>query len=159
MPHEDGAAYAPVVATVSLGGSIVLDIYRKRESEQEARAKIVREGEDEAEAAAGPGMDNTVPSTSGSKADFHRPVHRILQEPGSLLITMGTAYTDLMHGISPVTTDVELAGDTIANWELLRDPSRFTDGRNERTTRVSLTYRDVLKVSRMANKIFGLGRR
>lgn len=29
MPHEDGAAYFPVVVTVSLGASIVLDIYGK----------------------------------------------------------------------------------------------------------------------------------
>ncbi len=29
MPHEDGAAYWPVVATVSLGAPIVLDIYGK----------------------------------------------------------------------------------------------------------------------------------
>lgn len=29
MPHEDGPAYHPVVATVSLGASIVLDIYEK----------------------------------------------------------------------------------------------------------------------------------
>lgn len=31
MAHEDGAAYWPVVATVSLGASIVLDIYEKGE--------------------------------------------------------------------------------------------------------------------------------
>ncbi len=29
MPHEDGAAYWPVVATVSLGSAIVFDIYEK----------------------------------------------------------------------------------------------------------------------------------
>jgi len=31
MPHEDGTAYHPVVATVSLGAPIVLDIYEKGE--------------------------------------------------------------------------------------------------------------------------------
>jgi alkylated DNA repair protein alkB family protein 6 len=29
MPHEDGAAYWPVVATISLGSAIVFDIYEK----------------------------------------------------------------------------------------------------------------------------------
>lgn len=29
MPHEDGAAYHPVVATVSLSGTLVLDVYEK----------------------------------------------------------------------------------------------------------------------------------
>ena len=29
MPHEDGPAYWPVVATVSLGGALTLDIYEK----------------------------------------------------------------------------------------------------------------------------------
>ncbi|KAJ6144416.1 hypothetical protein N7470_008311 [Penicillium chermesinum] len=31
MPHEDGAAYYPIVATVSLGAPIVLDIYPKND--------------------------------------------------------------------------------------------------------------------------------
>lgn len=31
MPHQDGAAYWPVVATVSLAAPIVLDIYGKAE--------------------------------------------------------------------------------------------------------------------------------
>jgi alkylated DNA repair protein alkB family protein 6 len=31
MPHEDGPAYWPVVATVSLGSALVLDIYEKDE--------------------------------------------------------------------------------------------------------------------------------
>ena len=30
LPHEDGAAYWPVVGTVSLGGVVVLDVYEKR---------------------------------------------------------------------------------------------------------------------------------
>ena len=36
LPHEDGAAYWPVVGTVSLGGVVVLDVYeKKREGEGE----------------------------------------------------------------------------------------------------------------------------
>src|SRR5699024_11991713 len=32
MPHEDGGAYYPTVATVSLGGAVVLDLYEDRKS-------------------------------------------------------------------------------------------------------------------------------
>jgi alkylated DNA repair protein alkB family protein 6 len=36
MAHEDGAAYYPMVATVSLGAPIVLDIYEKEEGGRRA---------------------------------------------------------------------------------------------------------------------------
>jgi alkylated DNA repair protein alkB homolog 6 len=40
MPHEDGPAYFPVTATVSLGSAIVLDIYEKNgQGEREITAK------------------------------------------------------------------------------------------------------------------------
>ncbi|TQV99966.1 hypothetical protein V2A60_005380 [Cordyceps javanica] len=81
------------------------------------------------------------------------PAWRILQEPRSLLITTDNLYTDYLHGIADIEEDVNLSADTVANWSLLRDPSVFEDGRNVRQTRTSLTYRDVLKVSKAANKI------
>lgn len=125
MPHEDGAAYYPVVATVSLRGTVVLDISEK------AR------GEDGAE---------------GQPRSW-----RILQEPRSLLVTTGSAYTNALHGIADVHEDLNLDAETVANWRLLGDPKPFTanGGRNERTTRISLTYRDVKKVSTIGSKIFG----
>lgn len=44
MPHEDGPAYYPMVATVSLGAPIVLDIFEKgEEGLGEARYRIVQE--------------------------------------------------------------------------------------------------------------------
>ncbi|OAA78316.1 Alkbh6 protein [Akanthomyces lecanii RCEF 1005] len=81
------------------------------------------------------------------------PAWRILQEPRSLLITTDKLYTDYLHGIADIEEDVGLSADTVANWSLLRDPSAFEDGRNVRQTRTSLTYRDVLQVSKAANKI------
>ncbi|KZF22197.1 Alkbh6 protein [Xylona heveae TC161] len=123
MPHEDGAAYHPVVATVSLGAAIVLDIYQKRET-----------GEREIE-----------------------PTYRILQEPRSLLITTDEMYTKHLHGIQEITADRDLGPKTISNWDLLGHQIAFTDGQNERQVRTSLTYRDVLKVSKLGSKmkIFG----
>ena len=43
MPHEDGPAYHPVVATVSLGAPIVLDIFEKREGASEKRWRVLQE--------------------------------------------------------------------------------------------------------------------
>jgi alkylated DNA repair protein alkB homolog 6 len=118
MPHEDGSAYHPVTATVSLGSSIVLDIYPK--------------------------------FVFGGK-DGGRKHYRILQEPGSLLITMGECYTDTLHGIAEVQIDEDLSETTIANWHFLGDKKQFREGRSIRAPRVSLTYRDVRKVVQMGS--------
>ncbi|KAI0902273.1 hypothetical protein F4806DRAFT_490744 [Annulohypoxylon nitens] len=119
MPHKDGAAYHPVVCTVSLGASLCLNIYKSKDD--------------------------------GSLDP--KPVWRILQEPRSLLITTSALYTEFLHGIEDITEDVELSGSTIANWELLRSPDDFAGGCNIRKTRTSLTYRDVMKVSKIGGKL------
>lgn len=130
MPHEDGAAYHPVVATVSLGGSIVLDVTEKPGSES-------KDGE-----------------------NLERRKWRILQESRSLLVTAGSAYKDTLHGIAETVEDFNLNDTTIANWNLLGDSQTIitNGGLNERTTRISLTYRDVLKESKVGSKIFGKAR-
>lgn len=125
MPHKDGAAYYPVVCTVSLGGSLCLDIHESKE-----------DGSTEA-----------------------RPRWKILQEPRSLLITTGKAYSDYLHGITETRTDSHLSSDTVANWSQLKSPESFKDGINERQTRTSLTYRDVIKVSKLGNKLGLMGRK
>jgi alkylated DNA repair protein alkB family protein 6 len=112
------------VCTVSLGGSLCLNLYRSRE-------------------------DGAVDPN---------PCWRILQEPRSLLITTQTLYTDYFHGIADVDEDVNLDSENIVNWPLLRSPEAFASGRSTRQTRTSLTYRDVLKVSKVGDKL-GLFRR
>jgi alkylated DNA repair protein alkB family protein 6 len=139
MPHEDGSAYAPVVATVSLGSTLCLELTAK------SRAT------------------NTEGDTNDNSNTFETPENdykiptRILQEPRSLLITTGDAYGVLLHGISDIEVDENLDASTVANWNLLADRQKFVQagGRNERDTRISLTYRDVLKVSSAASKVFG----
>lgn len=129
MPHEDGNAYFPVVATVSLGGSLVLDVTDKQKTDGDV-------------------------STEDSK-----PLKRwrVLQEPRSLLLTTGSAYTDTLHGIAEITEDSNLGPETVANWSLLgdRETIEANGGCNVRTDRISLTYRDVKKVSNVASKLFG----
>lgn len=119
MPHKDGSAYYPVVCTISLGGTLCLDIHEAK------------------------GDGSTEP----------KPRWKILQEPRSLLITTGKAYADYLHGIAEITKDIDLNPHTVANWSQLRSPDLLKDGQIERQVRTSLTYRDVLKVSKLGNKL------
>ena len=117
FPHEDGDAYYPIVATVSLGSSLVLDIYEKKASDKVE--------------------SNAVPRW------------RILQEPRSLLVTTSGLYRDYLHGIAEVEVDENLNSASICNWDLLGNTDTFATGINQRATRVSLTFRDVLKVKEL----------
>lgn len=106
LPHTDGPAYFPAVATISLGGHTVLDLYRSKP-----------EG----------GYDPT-------------PVCSVWQAPRSLLVTLGTAYSDYLHGIAERTHD--------AGMERVVNLDAVPAGDTARTRRVSLTFRDVERVHR-----------
>ncbi|CAI7598604.1 unnamed protein product [Penicillium glandicola] len=144
MPHEDGAAYYPLVATVSLGAPIVLSVYQKHtQIDREESGTPAKAGRDVA----------GIPDTN------RRPQYRILQERRSLLIMRGNMYTDLLHGIEEKTRDEDLGPHSICNWELLREREAYQCGWYERKTRTSLTYRDVLHVVKMGNTLKLLGGR
>lgn len=138
MPHEDGAAYHPIVATVSLAAPIVLDIYAKKNGEGQTTPTMNVPGEE---------------TTTGA------PRYRILQEPRSLLITTGRLYTHYLHGIIERMSDDYLGPDAICNWEQLGDKAPFEKGHCVRKTRISLTYRDVLRVSKLGNTMKFLNRK
>lgn len=125
MPHKDGAAYHPVVCTVSLGAPLCLDIYGTKD-------------------------DGTIEC---------KPKWKILQEPRSLLITTGDIYTDFLHGIAETHEDKDIDPETVSNWSLLRSPEAVVDGTIERHRRTSLTYRDVIKVSKLGSKLGMYGKR
>jgi alkylated DNA repair protein alkB family protein 6 len=125
MPHEDGPAYFPVTATVSLGSHTVLEIYKKNE-----------QGERESS-----------------------PTWRILQEPRSLLVTSESMYTNTLHGIANISNDEDLRDGSITNWHALADKTPYESGRCERQTRISLTYRDVLRVMRLGGALNFLGKK
>ncbi|KAK7545291.1 hypothetical protein IWX49DRAFT_500116 [Phyllosticta citricarpa] len=145
MPHEDGAAYAPVVATVSLGGTVVLEVTPKRRDQLH--------------------MDSEKDAVEALGSDEQQRTHRIVCAPRSLLVTVRTAYTTTLHGIPDVPVDEDLGPETVANWHSLGQEARekyaVAGGRNERETRVSLTFRDVLKVAKAGGlgKLLGGGRR
>ena len=66
---------------------------------------------------------------------------------------MGDLYTDYLHGIEEVYEDVNLGEESVVNWSLLEDSRMFSTGQHIRQTRTSLTYRDVLKVSKAGGKL------
>ena len=144
MPHEDGAAYHPLVATVSLGAPIVLDLYKKDD--------YIRDKDE-----SGLGINDDGCAFTPSHVSSRKPQFRILQERRSLLITKGRIYTDFLHGIAERTMDEDLGPHSICNWQLLRDQERYRDGWYQRETRTSLTYRDVLKVAKVGNTLKFLG--
>lgn len=86
-----------------------------------------------------------------------QPRWRLFQEPRSLLITTDDLYAEYLHGISDLSADTGLCEETVANWSLLRSPELISNGTSERQTRTSLTYRDVIKVSKLGKNfsIFG----
>lgn len=88
------------------------------------------------------------------------PKWRILQERRSLLITTGEIYEECLHGIEGVEVDENLRGGEggLCNWGLLGDQEEFGEGRKRRETRVSLTFRDVVKVKKLG-KGFGFLRK
>ncbi|OBZ74875.1 Alpha-ketoglutarate-dependent dioxygenase alkB 6 [Grifola frondosa] len=133
MPHEDGPAYHPVVATLSLGSHAVFHYYRYSPH-------------DEVGGAMGKAIDPV-------------PVMSLLLEPRSLVITTSSMYTALLHGIDGVEEDVFPAAAVdgsrpvpqIANADLLAGEFERTAVANggvlKRGTRYSLTCRDVEKVA------------
>lgn len=83
---------------------------------------------------------------------------RILQEPRSLLITTGEMYTGCLHGIAGVEVDEGLNEQGIVNWGLLGDRGEYAEGWKRRGTRISLTYRDVVRVKKVGKAFGGLMR-
>ena len=134
MPHEDGGAYYPIVATVSLGGAVVLDLYEK-------------------------GGNGNNDGDGDGVTGRPSPRFRILQERRSLLVTTGKLYTDFLHGIADSVRDEGLGPATVCNWDLLRERERYASGWLERETRISLTYRDVIRVAKVGNAMKFLGGR
>ncbi|KAL2848648.1 hypothetical protein BJX68DRAFT_267510 [Aspergillus pseudodeflectus] len=160
MPHEDGAAYYPLVATVSLGGDIVLDLYEKYKRDDDEKNGHEDTGNNDD----GDDSSSDKPITkeelvAKEGGGGRQPKYRILQERRSLLVTRNSIYRDYLHGIAERYRDEGLGPDSICNWDLLGHPERFRDGANVRETRISLTYRDVLKVAKLGNTMKFLNKR
>lgn len=191
MPHEDGAAYFPAVATISLGSHTLLDIYRyvDEELQQKFDAQMAKldaeerpaaterrsstaEGKrrwDEMDGGAIPKerIEGNVRVVRGARAREPDPVMSILQEPRSLLITTGRWYREYLHGIAERTVDGPEALKKVVNGHMIQDnrlrsavekaKSGSSEGTQlERDTRLSLTFRDVEKVSKGLGGLLGV---
>ncbi|KAH9886714.1 hypothetical protein C8Q73DRAFT_768982 [Cubamyces lactineus] len=157
MPHEDGPAYHPVVATLSLGSHTVFNYYKyKTDVDSDATQAEQSAGTTTAEgpmAAAGAG-----------KPIDPNPVLSLLLEPRSLVITTSSLYTTHLHGIDEVAEDIFIMADgrgpheRIANFEMLREKEAkdaiANGGKLERGMRFSLTCRDVEKVAAAGGALF-----
>ncbi|KAM0894216.1 hypothetical protein ACQ4PT_024622 [Festuca glaucescens] len=153
MPHQDGPAYFPVVAIISLASPVVIDFtpHGKLRGHEYTCPQTVQS--DELQESNG---SNKVEDTK--EAD---PASlSLLLVPCSLLIFKDQAYTDFLHGIQ----DNELHNlDKVANISQCPQFKNRNSDRKDKadaeltgtfqrtTTRVSLTCRLVLKVH---NKLF-----
>ncbi|WRT64928.1 uncharacterized protein IL334_001868 [Kwoniella shivajii] len=158
-PHEDGPAFHPLVATLSLGSHTVLDLHHYLNPTSPS-----------------PPMISSSPSlTEGEmgKSIAAIPLGHLLLMPRSLLVLSSTLYTSHLHAISSRHKDIivprslstpttnpngaqssgidEEGAVTIANAELLGDAEvidALREGKwiGERGIRTSLTFRRAEKV-------------
>lgn len=153
QPHEDGPAYHPVVATISLGSHSLFHYYRYKAPADESPLSAASAAE-------------------GKLIDPY-PVLSIFLEPRSVVITTSSLYTSHLHGIQSIDVDdiapckdgkgpplVASLGADIANWEMVTRPHYQNilreGGSLKREVRYSLTCRDVGKVA--SKNSFGIRR-
>ncbi|PPR02292.1 hypothetical protein CVT24_011630 [Panaeolus cyanescens] len=141
MPHEDGASYFPVVATLSLQSHTVFHYYKYREEEDGS-------------------------TTCTARSIDKSPVLSLLLEPRSLVISSGEMYTAHLHGrvilwptpIDAIEEDVVVtdvsnnpSAVSVSNFDRLDNQSLKTaiESREplRRSVRYSLTCRDIARVS------------
>lgn len=144
MPHEDGPAYHPVVATISLGSHSVFHYYQYNTADTS--------------------MDNpSLHSRERGRTIDPNPILSVVLERRSLVISRGTMYTSHLHGIQEISEDCVSAsnctsppmitdlGVKVANWKMLtgEEVRRVMEhgGVLKRGIRYSLTCRDVERVS------------
>ncbi|KAL9039118.1 MAG: hypothetical protein Q9180_002723, partial [Flavoplaca navasiana] len=132
-PHEDGMAYHPVVATVSLGAPIVLDVYRKPASGEPLDAKPANRIFQE------PG--SLLISTGDMYTGYLHGIREVEVDE------------DLHEGEGGIVN----WGMVGREW---RDKVEENGGRWRRGVRVSATFRDVVKVRKLGGLgVFGGGGR
>ncbi|KAD5803531.1 hypothetical protein E3N88_14891 [Mikania micrantha] len=140
MPHQDGPAYFPVVAILSLGSPVVMD-FRPHFSLLGSTSNI----EDK----------NSIEEADHGNLPNYPPFSIALM-PGSLLIFKDTAYSDYLHGIKDC--EIQQYGEAVNATEVARHQSlnETHDEDSEKaihrsSTRVSLTCRVVSKIPAIAS--------
>jgi len=150
MPHEDGPAYHPVVATISLGSHSVFHYYQYTTADMEIQ-------------------ESSPHSLVEGRTIDPKPILSLVLERRSLVISRGPMYTSHLHGIQEISEDCVSAdssasppvitdlGVKVANWQMLtgEEARRVMEhgGVLKRGIRYSLTYRDVGRVSNVKSLI------
>lgn len=147
QPHEDGGAFRPLVATISLGSHCVLDIHHYLSTTSPSPPMVASAPDDSPEGREGRPIAAV-------------PLANLLVMPRSLLILSSSLYTSHLHGIAARSSDTVVADPlerkddevVIANRDQLGDASVLDNLREEgrwtgeRGTRTSLTFRHAEKV-------------
>ncbi|KAI0698177.1 hypothetical protein C8T65DRAFT_742903 [Cerioporus squamosus] len=161
MPHEDGPAYHPVVATLSLGAHTIFHYYQYKQDNPSNPTPPSQPLPPAPESGVGTTMTGTS-SATGRPIDPN-PVFTLLLEPRSLVITTSALYESHLHGIDELLEDgfapgSRSPGEKIANVGLLRGKAEkdavLNGGFLERGLRYSLTCRDVEKVTAAGGALF-----
>ncbi|XP_062076301.1 alkylated DNA repair protein ALKBH6 homolog isoform X2 [Humulus lupulus] len=132
MPHQDGPAYFPVVAILSLGSPAVMDFT--------PHSRLMEKSHED----------------DDQRLDDHQPFSVLLM-PRSLLIFKDSAYSDYLHGIKDskiqsfngVVNEVEAYNQPELDFAASQDVKNI----HRTTSRVSLTCRLVLKVHKNLFKV------
>ncbi|KAL3518875.1 hypothetical protein ACH5RR_021464 [Cinchona calisaya] len=155
MPHQDGPAYHPVVAILSLGSPVVMDFTPHISLEQSTEPLVIKETQNMS--VEGPMLMNT----DGS-SNIHPPFSVVLM-PRSLLIFKDEVYSDYLHGIKDeeyqqfdqainipqITKSLESIQSATGSGEEIGGKETKCDKLIHRTaTRISLTCRVVTKVQK-----------
>ncbi|CAN6323951.1 unnamed protein product [Urochloa humidicola] len=162
MPHQDGPAYYPVVAIISLASPVVIDFtpHQRLKEQEHTDPQNIRTAEL---------PEPTKIESNGSGSDERGATNEsdpasssLMLMPCSLLVFKDQAYTDYLHGIQ----DNELHNlDKVVNLSRCQELKHLNSdsiqgsmdeqhGMFHRTaTRVSLTCRLVLKVHKKLFKI------
>ncbi|KAF3445178.1 hypothetical protein FNV43_RR14872 [Rhamnella rubrinervis] len=149
MPHQDGPAYFPVVAIISLGSPAVMD-FTPHSSLRFLPSTCTNNDKEES-------CDKVAPAVERDEwLDNHHPFSVLLM-PRSLLIFKDTAYSDYLHGIKDtelqcfdgVLNEVEALNEQVRDCTVSRDIKSI----HRTTNRISLTCRTVMKVHKNLFKI------
>ncbi|KAL9924502.1 alpha-ketoglutarate-dependent dioxygenase alkB homolog 6 [Glossina fuscipes fuscipes] len=127
MPHTDGPLFFPTISSISLGSHTILEFSKRDVDEKDANSAVTID------------------------PDRRKILFKLILEPRSLLILKDSLYNDYLHSISEVKEDTLC--DRICNYENCESTYKMGDCL-KRSTRISLTIRNVPKTTKMKLKFF-----
>ncbi|KZT35952.1 hypothetical protein SISSUDRAFT_989879 [Sistotremastrum suecicum HHB10207 ss-3] len=172
MPHQDGPVYHPVVATISLGSHAVFHYHSFEDSSTPDAPPDSGEPADPS-AVSPQSMSGKAAALPQIGSIGQIPILSLFLEPRSLVVTTGEMYTDHLHSLEPVIEDIFLPGGQVIYGRSTGNPLNVSEveiankdlvateaykqalqegGSLTRGTRVSMTCRDVERVSKFMHK-------